>query len=156
MYIIIIIIRLKRLHICHNFLLDFLLPVSLAIILSLCTPILGSLLLPQTHGYFVSPILEQKPLAAIEMTAVLILIINILLLIIIKFLFILWIPAKKDKKKRRRQQQQHDTDNYNNHNKNVIRNQLHTVREIMNPPPFLFCFCFFVIASHIHKQNTCI
>ena len=41
--------------------LTHLLPISLTF--SLCTPLPGSFVLLQTHGHFVSPLLEQKSLA---------------------------------------------------------------------------------------------
>ena len=51
---------------CHNF-LTHLLPISLT---SQCTPLPGSLVLLQTHRYFVFPVLKQKPLAyAVSPTA---------------------------------------------------------------------------------------
>ena len=45
--------------ICHNF-FDSHLPISLNF--SLCTPLAGSFIFLQTHEYFVSPLLKQKPL----------------------------------------------------------------------------------------------
>ena len=50
----------KQIANCQLLQLLYLLPISLT---SLCTPLPGSFLLLQTHRYFVSPMLNQKPLA---------------------------------------------------------------------------------------------
>ena len=58
--------RWQTVNICHNFFSSSS-PISLN---SLCTPLPGSFILLQTHKYFVSPMLEQKPLAnAVSLTA---------------------------------------------------------------------------------------
>ena len=49
--------------------LTHLLPISLTF--SLCTPLPGNFVLLQTHGYFVSPMTEQKPLGNVVSPTVL-------------------------------------------------------------------------------------